>query len=84
MRGARPAGREADPDLAGEFCMGYRHERRHFLVPELDELDRLRTLQRAEHAIDAVARITINPAHPSLVKTADEKIADFHGLLRLT
>ena len=39
----------------------------------------LGALQRAKHAIDAVARIAVDSAHAPLVKTADEKIADFHN-----
>ncbi len=39
MRGAGPRGRDADAEFAGEFGVGRGHERRHFLVPRLDELD---------------------------------------------
>ena len=39
MRCARPRGRDADAELAGEFGVGRGHEGRHFLVSRLDELD---------------------------------------------
>ena len=37
---ARAAGREAHAELAGELGVRHRHERRHLLVPRLDEVDR--------------------------------------------
>ncbi len=39
MRGAGSGRRDADAKLAGEFGVGRSHERRHFLMPRLDELD---------------------------------------------
>ena len=36
-------------------------------------------LQRAEHAVDAVAGIAVDPPHAPLVKALDEEIADGLG-----
>src|SRR4051794_28812712 len=76
---AGAAGGQADSKLARELCMSDRHECRHFLVPDLDELDRIGALQRAKHAVDAVTGIAIDAAHTPLLETADEKVAHFHG-----
>ena len=67
MRGARSRGGDADAELAGELGVGRGHERRHFLMAGLDELDlALGALQRAEHAVDAVAGVAEDPAHAPL------------------
>ena len=39
MRGAGTRGRNADPEPAGELGVGAGHERRHLLMPRLDELE---------------------------------------------
>jgi len=39
VRRARAPGRQAHAKLAGELGMGDGHERGHFLVPRLDEID---------------------------------------------
>ncbi len=36
---------QADADLPREFGVGHRHEGRHFLVPDLDEVDLAGQLQ---------------------------------------
>ena len=83
VRRARAAGRQTHAEFASEFCMGHRHEGRHFLMPDLDELNGIFcALQCPEHAVDAVARIAINAPHAPLLKTADKKIADLHKFLR--
>jgi hypothetical protein len=46
-------------------------------MPDLDKLDRIRALEGPKHAVNAIARIAIDPAYAPFVKTADEKIADF-------
>ena len=54
---ARPGGRHADADLAGELRVAARHERGHLLVARLDELGiAVGAVERAEEAVDAVAR----------------------------
>jgi hypothetical protein len=37
--------------------MGNRHERCHFLMARLDEIDRTIALERADDAVDAVSRV---------------------------
>ena len=76
--GARTAGGQADPDLAGEFGMGHRHEGGHLFVPDLDEFDRIGPLQRPDHAVDAIAGITVNAADTPSVQAFNDEIADFH------
>ena len=74
MRRARARGRDADAELAGELGIGRGHEGRHFLVPRLDELDlAVRAVERAEHAVDAVAGIAEDVPHAPLVQALDEK-----------
>lgn len=59
---AGPGGSEADPDLAGKFCVGAGHEGGQFLMPGLDELQGLaEPPERAHDAVDAVARIAKDP-----------------------
>ena len=46
-------------------------------MPRLDELDlAVGAVERAEHAVDAVAGITKNLSHTPGVKAFNEKIAD--------
>ena len=80
MRRARPRGGDADAELAGELGMRRGHEGGHLLVPDLDELDlAFGALQRAEHAVDAVAGIAVDPSHAPLMKTLDKEVADGLG-----
>jgi len=80
MNAARARGCDAHANAPGEFCIGTGHESRCLFVPDLNKPDAvLVRSQRFEYAVYAVARITINPTHAPFVKTADEKIADFHG-----
>ena len=58
--------------------MRNRHEGRHFLVPDLNEFDVASPLQRADHAVDAVARITIDAANAPSVQPFDDEITDLH------
>ena len=65
------------PELAGELGIGGGHERGHFLVPRLDELDlALGAVERAEDAVDAVAGIAEDHAHAPCVQPLNEKVAD--------
>jgi len=79
MRRARPAGRKADAEFAGEFGMRRGHECGHLFVPHLDEFDSgavlLRPLERAEHAVDAVAGIAVDSADAPAFEPLDEKVA---------
>ena len=53
---ARPGGREADAQLAGELGVAAGHERGRFLVAHLDEADLVLALaQRLHDPVDAVA-----------------------------
>ena len=76
--GARAAGRQTDPDFAGELGVGDGHEGRHLLVPDLDEFDLVGTLQRSDHAVDAVAGISVDPPNSPRVQAFNNEIADFH------
>ena len=68
------------PKLAGEFGVGRCHERRHLLVTRLDELDfPFGAVERAEHAVDAVAGIAEDVAHAPVVQTLNKEIADGLG-----
>ena len=66
MDRARPGGREADPEFAGEFGVRAGHERGQLLMPRLDELDLVAGPgERPDQAVDAVAGVAENPlAHP--------------------
>ena len=52
-------------------------KRRHLLVPRLDEVDVAVALERADHAVDAVARIAENPADAPGLEPVDEEIRVF-------
>jgi hypothetical protein len=76
----RPRGGYTDPEFPRELGMRRRHEGGHLLVSDLDELDlSFGTLQCPEHAIDPVARITIDSPHAPLIKALNEEVADGHG-----
>ena len=81
VRGAGARRRDADAKFAGEFGVGRCHEGGHFFVPHLDELDfaigvTLRAIERAEHAVDAVARIAEDFAHAPGMEPFHQKITD--------
>jgi hypothetical protein len=76
--GPRTAGRQTHADLASEFGVGYGHEGRHFLVPNLDEVDCPGSLERSDHAVNAIARITVDAANSPSVQPFDDEITDFH------
>src|SRR5690606_14217599 len=53
------------------------HERSHFLMPRLDEADLLvGAIQRAEHAIDAIARIAIDAPNAPLIEAFDQEVTN--------
>jgi hypothetical protein len=54
---------KAHSQFAGELGVRNRHEGGHFFVPNLDELDVAGLLKRADHAVDAVTRITVDAAN---------------------
>jgi hypothetical protein len=75
MRGARPRGRETNTELARKFRMSRSHESRHFLVPYLDELELvLHLVERADKAVDSIARVAEDAAHAPLVKAFPDKM----------
>jgi hypothetical protein len=66
MDRTRATGGHADAQLAGELGVSARHERGHLLMPYLDELGPLavaRAPKRAHQAVDAVARVPVDPVH---------------------
>jgi hypothetical protein len=77
MRCTRPGSGDADAEFAGELCVRRRHKRCHFLVPHLDEFDlAFGALLRAEHPIDAVAGIPVDPPYTPLIQALNKEIAD--------
>src|SRR5690606_35527062 len=80
MDRARPRRRHAHADLARELRVRASHERRHLLVPDLDEVHPVAgRIQRAEEAVDAVTRVTVDPADPPVVQALDDVVADGVG-----
>src|SRR6185312_13872830 len=72
--GAR--GREAHADLAGEFRVAARHERGHFLVAHLYELELAAgAVERTENAVDAVARKSVDPPDAPFREALEQEIA---------
>ncbi len=64
------------PTSPVNFGMGAGHERRHFLVAGLDELDlALGPAQGAHDPVDAVAGKAEDPPDAPVVESLDEKIA---------
>ena len=82
VRGARPRGGETHPDLAGELGVGRRHERRHLLVADLDELEgQVEALHGAQQAVDAVAGVAEDRPDAPLRQTLPEEVPDRLGHL---
>src|SRR5690606_27937445 len=85
VRGTGARGRQADTQPAAELGISRSHEGGHFLVARLDEADlAIGPVQRTEHAVDAVARVSIDAAHAPLVEPFDKIIRDCdlaHGVL---
>ena len=66
-----PRGRHADADLAGQLGVRAGGEGGDLLVARLHELDLLTVLVKApQNAVDAIAGIAVDPAHPMLVKSS--------------
>ncbi|SAL88412.1 hypothetical protein AWB68_08766 [Caballeronia choica] len=77
MRRAGTRSRNAHAEFAGKFGMRGCHECGHFFVACLNEFDLvLCAIERAEDAVDAVARISEDTAHAPRVKTINQKVAD--------
>ena len=77
VRGAGAGSCDADTQFARELGVSARHERRHFLVPRLDESDLVtRPIKRAKYAVDAVAGVTENPAHAPSTQALNNEVAD--------
>ena len=73
--GAR--GRHADAGLAGELGVGAGHEGRDLLVRHLDELEPvLVPLERAEDAVDAVARVAVDALDAPGGQPLQHEVAD--------
>jgi hypothetical protein len=77
--GAGTAGRKTDPDFAGELGVGHGHEGRHLFVSNLYEFNLVSPLEGSDHAVDAVARISVDPADTPGMQPFNDEIADFHG-----
>src|SRR4051812_27541685 len=77
MNGSWTRGRDTDAQLACELRVRTSHQRRHFFMPRLCELHPLgRALERSHDAVDAVARISVDPAHAPFAEALKKKIAD--------
>ena len=85
MDRAGTGGRHADPGFAGELGMRTRHERRHLLVPGLDELGTLRAIaraaERADDPVDPVPGISVDPLDAPCGETLEKVVA--HGLAHM-
>ena len=82
MDRARPGGRVAEPDLAGELGMGRGHERGHLFVADLDIIHEvLGLLERDVQPADAVAGIAVDPLQPPFVEALPDEFRDIlrHG-----
>ncbi len=88
MGRARPAGREADAQLTGEFGVSGRHKGRHLFVTYLNKFDAVAfgvsTLNGAQHPVDAIARIAIDACDTPLFQALDKKITGFHAHRRVS
>src|ERR1700761_7274951 len=82
MCGPRSAGRQADAELAGKLGFSHGHEGGLLLMPDLDEIDVVGPLQSTDHAVDAVAGVSVDAADTPGVQAFDNEIADFHGTLQ--
>ena len=71
---ARAGGSETDADLAGELRVCAGHERRHLLVPDLDELEAVDAFECADDAVDAVARVAVDPLDAPLREAVQEVV----------
>lgn len=77
---ARPGRGDADAKLTAELGVSRRHERGHFFVPRLNELDLVFSPgQRSEDAIDAVAGIAEHSSHAPAVEPRHQEVADSFG-----
>jgi len=76
VRGTRAGGSDAHAQFAGELGVGAGHERGHFFVAGLDELDlAVGPAQGTEHAIDAIAGVAKDAPHPPLIQALHQKVA---------
>ena len=73
---------KAPSQFVGELGVCNRHEGGHFFVPNLDELDFAGPLERADHAVDAVTRITVDAANAPSVQPSTTKSPTFISRLR--
>ena len=77
MNRARAGGGEANADFAGELGVRAGHERGHFLVPHLDEFDRVaRPINGADDAVDAIAGKSVDSLDSPGREPLKKKIAD--------
>src|SRR5579863_8135097 len=73
----RSGSRQTDADLTGEFGMSTGHKSGHLLVAHLNELRPIsRPIEASHNAINAVARIPVDPCNAPIDESLDEKIAD--------
>src|SRR3954453_16602740 len=77
MRCARSRRRHAYADLSGKFGVSRRHECRHFLMADLNEIEAIAgTVQRAEQAVDAVTGIAEDRSYAPLAHAFPKEIAN--------
>src|ERR1700749_581308 len=77
MRSAGARSGDAHAKVAREFGVGARHEGGHLLMSGLDKIDfTLGAVQRAEHAVDAIAGIAEDFPHAPGVQALYDEVAD--------
>src|SRR5690606_24437546 len=78
--GAGPRGGEADARPAGELRVRGGGERGQLLVAGLDEPDLVaRVVEAAEDAVDAVARVAVDPVDAPFVQAVQDEGSDGLG-----
>lgn len=86
MDGARSRGCKANADITGQLGVSAGHERSFFLMPDLNELDRVSgAAKRGDDPVNPVAGIAKDALYAPRLKTFQKKIADrlCHGNLAL-
>src|SRR5207249_5941529 len=74
--------RHADADLAGELRVAARHERRHLLVPDLDQL-RIAggAVEGAEDRVDPVAGVAVDTPNAPVAQALEQEVGHELGHL---
>jgi hypothetical protein len=68
------------PRRPENFGIGGGHECRHLFVARLDEIDLAAgAIERAEHAVDAIARVAEEVSYTPILQALDQEIANGLG-----